>query len=53
MNNFKMTKEGYEKAKSYLKSINKLKDFENNNTSVDGYSLIYFANTLREEDEQN
>jgi len=53
MNNFEMPKEGYIEAKKYLKSIDKLKDFENNNTSVDGYSLIYYANTLRIKDEQN
>ena len=44
MNKFNMTNEGYIKAKEYLKSINMLDKFENNKTSVDGYSLVSFAN---------
>ena len=48
MNNFEMTSEGYNKAKEYLESIGKLKDFEDNELSIDGFSLIYYANSIKE-----
>ena len=49
---FEMTSEGYTKAKTYLKSLesathpNQYEQFLSNRTSTDGYSLIYYANTL-------
>ena len=43
---FDITTEGYTKAKEYLKGLNKLEEFEKNNTSVDGYSLVYYANNI-------
>lgn len=44
---FEMTTEGYKEAKKYLEEINKLDEFLNNKTSVDGYSLIATANSYR------
>ena len=41
---FEMTGEGYAQAKKYLEEIGKLKEFENNKTSVDGFSLVAYAN---------
>ena len=41
---FEMTGDGYILAKEYLEAIGKLEEFENNRTSVDGYSLVAFAN---------
>ena len=49
---FAMTGEGYIKAKQYLKDIGKLEEFENNKTSTDGYSLVYYANYWKEENEK-
>lgn len=46
-NMFEMTTEGYKEAKKYLEEINKLDEFLNNKTSVDGYSLIATANSYR------
>lgn len=43
---FHMTKEGYTKAKQYLMNIGKYEEFLNNGFSVDGFSLIEFANNL-------
>jgi len=37
---------GYNKAKEYLIEINKLQEFENNNTSTDGFSLVHYANDV-------
>ena len=50
---FKMTEEGYKKAKSYLDKIGKYNEFENNNTSNDGYSLVLYANRILEKEEKN
>jgi hypothetical protein len=41
---FEMTTDGCLQAKQYLTDICKLEDFENNYTSVDGYSLVAYAN---------
>ena len=41
---FEMTGDGYSKAKAYLEEVGKLKEFMNNKTSLDGYSLVAFAN---------
>lgn len=41
---FTMTKEGYAKAKEYLQEIGKLDEFKGNKISVDGFSLIAYAN---------
>lgn len=46
--NFEMTNEGYNEAKTYLDSIGKLKEFENNELSIDGFSLVYYANSIKE-----
>lgn len=43
---FDMTSDGYSKAKRYLIEIDKLKEFESNNTSTDGYSLVHYANDV-------
>jgi oligoribonuclease NrnB/cAMP/cGMP phosphodiesterase (DHH superfamily) len=43
---FEMTEEGYNKAKKYLIEVNRFEDFENNKTSTDGYSLVYYANDV-------
>lgn len=43
---FEMTSDGYIKAKEYLKEVGKLKEFENNKTYTDGYSLVYYANDV-------
>ncbi len=45
---YEMTNDGYNKAKEYLRSIGKLKEFENNPISVDGFSLVYYANSIKE-----
>ena len=42
-----MTTEGYKLARGYLIKINKLREFENNKTQVDGFSLVTFANNER------
>ena len=39
INQFSMTNIGYLEAKAYLKAIEKYKEFINNKTSIDGYSL--------------
>ncbi len=36
----------YTEAEEYLKSVDKLTEFNNNKTSVDGYSLIQYANDV-------
>ena len=41
---FNMTKEGCSKAKQYLISIGRYQEFLDNCVSVDGYSLVAFAN---------
>jgi len=43
---FEMSSDGYDKAKQYLKEVNKLKEFEDNKTSTDGYSLVHYANDV-------
>ena len=52
---FEMTSEGCIKAKEYFEHVihfgpagvvNKLEEFENNNTSTDGYSLVHYANNV-------
>lgn len=52
MTMFEMTEYGYIEAKKYLDSIGKLKEFENNPFSVDGYSLVYFANMYKEKEDE-
>lgn len=47
-NKFEMTHLDYTKAKSYLEDIGRLDEFLSNNTSLDGYSLIAFANSVYE-----
>jgi len=44
MSEFNYDKDGCIKAKDYLDYIDKLEEFENNCTSVDGYSLVNYAN---------
>ena len=46
---FSMTREGYTAAKQYLVEIGRYEEFLNNHTSVDGYSLIAFANSIKEQ----
>jgi hypothetical protein len=41
---FEMTSDGCAQAKKYLMGIGKLDEFESNKTSVDGYSLVSYAN---------
>ena len=41
---FQMTGEGCEAATLYLQEIGKWEEFTNNETSVDGYSLVQWAN---------
>ena len=48
---FEMTRDGCMQATEYLKFIGKYTDFINNRTSVDGYSLIAYANSLQEADD--
>ena len=43
---FKMDRDSYDKARQYLEEVGKLKEFENNKTSTDGYSLVYYANDV-------
>lgn len=43
---FEMISDGYNKAKEYLNEVDLLKEFENNKTSNDGYSLVYYANDI-------
>jgi oligoribonuclease NrnB/cAMP/cGMP phosphodiesterase (DHH superfamily) len=43
---FEMSSDGYDKAKQYLKEVGKLKEFEDNKTSTDGYSLVHYANDV-------
>ena len=45
---YQMTREGYKKAREYLKRIGKLEEFNKNSWSTDGYSLIYFANACKD-----
>lgn len=44
INKFEYDSSGYIKAKDYLEYIDKLEEFNNNMTSVDGYSLVNYAN---------
>lgn len=44
----KFTFNDYEEAKRYLISINEYDNFMNNPFSVDGYSLIAYANEMYE-----
>lgn len=46
---FEMTADGYEKAKKYLIDTERYEEFLNNVVSVDGYSLVVFANSLVQE----
>ena len=48
---FEMTIDGYEKAKKYLIDTERYEGFLNNAVSVDGYSLVAFANSLVPESE--
>jgi hypothetical protein len=41
---FEMTRDGWATAKQYLKEIDKFEEFENNTLSLDGYSLVAYAN---------
>ena len=43
---FEMSSDGYDKAKQYLKEVGQLKEFEDNHTSIDGYSLVHYANDI-------
>lgn len=43
---FPFTVEGYQQAKAYLKKVGRYEDFMNNGTSIDGYSLVAFANSI-------
>ena len=43
---FEMSSDGYDKAKQYLKEVGQLKEFEDNHTSIDGYSLVHYANDV-------
>lgn len=43
---FEMSNDGYDKAKQYLKEVGQLKEFEDNHTSIDGYSLVHYANDV-------
>ena len=43
---FPMTREGFESAKDYLIVIGKYDAFMNNKTSLDGFSLVAFANSI-------
>ena len=43
---FPMTQDGYRAAKSYLIAISKYDEFMNNKTSLDGFSLVAFANSI-------
>ena len=55
---FSMTREGYAAAKKYLMEIGRYDEYEeynkflNNNTSVDGYSLVAFANSIKENNDE-
>ncbi len=49
---FEMTQEGYAKAKEYLIKIGKLEEFMNNKTSIDGYSLVAYANHYKNKEDQ-
>lgn len=44
-----MTVDGCIAAVEHLTSVNKLELFNSNRTSVDGYSLVAFANCIRGE----
>jgi hypothetical protein len=44
---YEMNVEGYKRAKAYLKKINKLEEFLRNGFSTDGYSLVYYANEVK------
>lgn len=48
---FEFTKQGVINAKKYLVEIDKLDDFNKNQTSVDGYSLVEYANYCYENEE--
>ncbi len=47
-----MTREGYVAAKKYVMEIGRYDEFLNNNTSVDGYSLVAFANSIKENNDE-
>lgn len=48
---FTMDPDGYLKAKEYLIKIGKLEEFENNKVSVDGFSLIAYANYYKHKEQ--
>ena len=50
---FDISNDGYRKARDYLIKINKLEEFENNEVSIDGYSLIYYANHYKNKESEN
>ncbi len=41
---FQMTREGCKAATKWLKENGRYEEFENNSFSVDGYSLVHWAN---------
>lgn len=41
---FEMTKEGCERAKNFLTLIGKIDDFLENGQSVDGFTMVAYAN---------
>lgn len=48
MARFEYTTEGYLEAKKYLISVGKWKDASTKGFSVDGYSVVHYANSLEE-----
>ena len=48
MSSFSMTHDGYVAAKQYLIDIGRHAEFLANATSVDGFSLVAFANSVKE-----
>lgn len=51
--NWPLTVEGYAEAKEYLISINEYDNFMNNRVSVDGYSLVAYANALYHKEQED
>ena len=49
-NEFPMTVEGCQRATEYLKRIGRYEEFQRNRTSTDGFSLVYFANSLKDKE---
>ena len=47
---FEITRESYKEAEQYLKDVGELDNFLSNKTSIDGYSLIAYANSILEQE---